>query len=101
MKHEEAINILKQLSADDITPGMEVVGPHGEWPLHGFYWKLKNYDTILDISGVNGKVASIIYWRSSDFGISKIHIQESKIELNSITFDKQNKLVQIKKLSGE
>src|SRR5687768_2914047 len=61
MPMEKALTIIKANSGKDITPGLAVVGPNGAHSLHGFYWSLEAYKTVIAVSGKE-KVEWLTYW---------------------------------------
>src|ERR1043165_2741671 len=66
MPRDKALTIIKANSGKDITPGLAVVGPKGEHPLHGFYWHLEDYKTVIELSGEE-KVTGLTYLDTQRF----------------------------------
>jgi hypothetical protein len=94
MPRDKALTIIKANSGKDITPGLAVVGPKGEHPLHGFYWHLEDYKTVIELSGEE-KVTGLTYWTLNDFGRSKDHRAKSAKEVIAFTIDPRGKRVLI------
>ena len=89
MRHEAALQIIRECGGQDITSNMAVVGPRGEWPLTGLFWNFKQYDSVLEIGAKDGTVIGIGYWNGADFSESKSHQVLSRKSLKSVTFEKQ------------
>jgi hypothetical protein len=98
MRHELALEIIRECGGQDITAKLAVVGPNGEWPLSSLYWSLEEYDSVVEIVAENGNVIGISYWRVADFSESKIHRFESRRDLKSLTFEKQTKTLSMRML---
>ena len=98
MSHESALEIIQDCGGQDITSRMAIQGPHGESPSSGLYWSLEQYDSVLEIAAVDGKVAGIGYWTAADFFESKIHRLESRRSLKSLKFEKQARTLEIHEL---
>ena len=98
MSHESALEIIRDCGGQDITSRMAIQGPHGESPSSGLYWSLEQYDSVLEIAAVDGKVAGIGYWTAADFFESKIHRLESRRSLKSLKFEKQARTLEIHEL---
>jgi hypothetical protein len=94
MSREKVLAIIKANGGEDITPGLAVVGPKGEHPLHGFYWSLKDYKTVIEVSGKE-KVTGLTYWTEKDFGESKSHRAKSAKEITSFQIDPKGKQILI------
>jgi len=77
---------------------MAMQGPHGESPSSSLYWSLEQYDSVLEIAAVDGKVAGIGYWKAADFSESKIHRLESRRSLKSLKFEKQARTLKTQEL---
>jgi hypothetical protein len=92
---------LEKIGAIDITGGMEVVGPKGEWPLKGIYWEVRGYDTVLELSGKEGKVVAIYFWKKKDFEESKGHRDDARCDVRSASFDTDKKIVEVEKIGGK
>ena len=92
MPREKGLTIIKAHSGKDITPGLAVVGPNGEHPLHGFYWHLEDYKVVIEVSG-KAKVTALTCWTASDFGKSKDHRAKSAEEIAAFTIDPKAKRV--------
>jgi len=96
MDRDAAVAIIKECGGQDVTGHQAIMGPHGESPPPGLYWALEAYDSILEIgSADDGKVNVIFYWTGADFSESKLHREESRKSLKSLTFDQQSKTVKI------
>jgi hypothetical protein len=93
--------VLRKIAATDITPNMEVVGSKGEWPVYGLYWSVWDFKVILEIASGEKKVGviSICYWTDDDFNVSKMHREDSRRYVRSITFDTEKKTYIVKKKS--
>lgn len=89
---------LERLGAVDITGGMEVVGPKGEWPLKGIYWETRDYDAVLELSTKKDGVIAICFWTKSDFSGSKSGREVHRCQVRSVTFDSETKSVQVDKV---
>ena len=98
MRHELALEIIRECGGQDITSKLAVVGSNGEWPLSNLYWSLEAYDSVVEIDAENGNVVGIGYWRVADFSESKIRRIESTRDLKSLTFEKQTKTLSIRML---
>lgn len=98
MRHELALEIIRECGGQDITAKLAVVGPNGEWPLSSLYWSLKEYDSVVEIVAENGNVVEIGYWRVADFFENKIHRVESRRDLKSLTFEKPTKTLSMRML---
>jgi hypothetical protein len=88
---------LERIGAVDITSGMEVVGPKGEWPLKGIYWVARDYDAVLEFSTKKAGIAAICFWTKADFSGSKSGREDHRRQVRSVTFDSETKLIQIDK----
>ncbi len=97
MSREEAVALIKKHSGTDITPGMEVVGPKGEWPLKGIYWEFRDYDAIITLSAKDGKVTGMTFWRKKDFGESKSQRAKTEQSITTLKIDTKTKEVSIEK----
>ena len=91
MSHEAALRIIQECGGLDVTSYQSVVGPNGEWPLHGIYWNLEQYNAVVAIGARDGNVVGIIYWTIADFDESKLHREKSKRDLKSLTFNQRDK----------
>ena len=98
MRHELALEIIRECGGHDITSKLAVVGPNGEWPLSNLYWSLEDYNSVVEISAEDGNVVEIGYWRRADFFENKIRRLESRGNLKTLTFDKQTKTVSMRML---
>ena len=98
MSHELALEIIRDCGGQDITLLLAIQGPHGEPPPSGRYWSLEQYDSVLEIAAVDGKVAQIGYWTAADFSESKIHRLESRRSLKSLKFEKQARTLKTQEL---
>ena len=83
--------VLKKIAAVDITPGLEIVGSNGEWPLHGLCWSAPDYKVIFELS------KPLCYWTDADFDVSKSYREKSRRYVRSITFDTEKKTYTVKK----
>lgn len=97
MTRDAAVANIKKHSGKDITPGLAVVGPNGEWPLTGIYWSFDDYDAIITLSAQNGKVSHMTYWRKKDFGESKDHRAKTEQSIRTLKLDTKTKGVSIEK----
>ena len=86
MSRDEAISIIKMHGGNDITPGLAVVGPNGEHPLHGFYWSLDGYKAVVVVDGKE-KVEALTYWTAKEFGTSKAHRSKTAKRITAFTID--------------
>ena len=98
MRHELALEIIRECGGRDITAKLAVVGSNGEWPLSSLYWSLEQYDSVVEIDAEDGNVVEIGYWRIADFSESKIHRFESRRNLKTLTFEKQTKTLSMQML---
>jgi hypothetical protein len=98
MRHESALEIIRECGGQDITSKLAVVGSKGEWPLSNLYWSLEAYDSVVEIDAEDGNVVEIGYWRLADFSESKIHRVESRKNLKTLTFEKQTKTLSMQML---
>lgn len=98
MSHQAALEIIQECGGRDITGKLAVVGADGQWPLSGLFWDLEQYKSVLEIAADDGKVVEIGYWTIADFSESKIHREESRKSLRSLTFEKQNRTVKTQAL---
>jgi len=89
MPKDKALIIIKANGGKDITPGLAVVGPKGEHPLHGFYWQLKDYKAVIEVSGAE-RVERLTYWTEKDFGESKDHREKSARNITAFKIDRSN-----------
>jgi hypothetical protein len=85
--------------AVDITPGQEIVGPKGEWPLKGIYWAARDYELVMAVGGDESKITEISYWNVADFSASKMRRADSRRYARSIVFDTEKKTYVIRKRS--
>ncbi|MBK8479211.1 MAG: hypothetical protein IPL39_23905 [Opitutaceae bacterium] len=92
-----AVASLERIGAVDITGGMEIVGPKGEWPLKGIYWEVPDYDAVLELTGKKEKVGTICFWTKKDFGESKSRREDARCSIKSATFDSEKKTVVVEK----
>jgi hypothetical protein len=99
MDKEQVIALIKQNSGKDITGGLAVVGPKGEWPLSGFVWSLEDYHVIIQISG-KAKIQALSYWRDKDFSQSKSHREKTEQRLSAITLNTEKKTVSLVPIKG-
>jgi hypothetical protein len=71
---QKAYESIKNI-AIDLTPGLEIVGPNGEWPLEGIYWELKDFDLIISFPAEKNDKGEITtklgYWTKKDFSQGK------------------------------
>jgi hypothetical protein len=101
MKRDEAVSLIQKYGGHDITPGLEIVGPNGEHPLHGYYWSFRDYDAIIELSPRDGKIERITYWTKKDFGESKMHRDKTEQSVTTLKLDTKTKGVSIEKLKGK
>ena len=94
---EEAVATIKKYSGADITPGLEVVGPKGEHPLTGIYWRFRDYDAIITLTAKDGKVVAMTFWNRKDFGESKVHRARTELSITALRLDTHTKGVSIEK----
>lgn len=97
MGYDEAVRLIKGHSGKDITSGLEVVGPNGEWPLQGILWEFRDFDAILTLSGKSGKVAWMSFWSKADFWENKVHRLKTERRISAITLDIKTKKVEVEK----
>jgi len=96
MSREAAEATIKECGGHDVTQNLAIMGRNGEPPPSGWYWDLEAYGSVVAISSADdGKLAQIVYWTGADFSESKLHREESKKYLKSLTFDPQSKTVKI------
>ena len=92
---------LEKIGAVDITGGMAIMGPKGEWPLKGIYWEVPGYDAVLELSGKKEKVGTICFWTKKDFCESKSRREDARCRIKSATFDTEKKTVSVEKAPGK
>jgi hypothetical protein len=85
---------LRKILATDITPNQEIVGSKGEWPVRGLYWAAHDFKIIFEIAD-----QSLCYWTEEDFGVSKMHRENSRRYARSILFDTEKKSFTVLKKS--
>ena len=71
------------------------MGRNGESPPSGLYWALEQYNSVIEIMAENGNVVGIDYWTSADFSESKIHREETRRSVKSLTFNPQTRTLQV------
>lgn len=94
MPRDKALTVIKANSGKDITPGLAIVGPNGEHPLHGFVWELEDYGVVIEVSGKE-KVEGLTYWTLDDFAVSKDHRAKSAKRITGLTIDPRAKQVMV------
>ncbi len=97
---DEVIALIQKHGATDITPGMEIVGPKGEWPLQGIYWEFRDYDAIIALTPKDGKITAMTYWTKKDFDESKSHRAKAEQGVTTLKLDTKTKGVSIEKKKG-
>ena len=95
MTRDAAVEAIKKHGGKDITSGLAVVGPKGEWLLTGIYWSFDDYDAIITLSAPNGKVSHMTYWTKKDFGESKNHRAKTEKSIRTLKLDTKTKGVSI------
>lgn len=98
MSHELALEIIRDCGGQDITSRMAIQGPQGESPSSNLYWSLKQYDSVLEIAAVDGKVSGIGYWTADDFSENKVHRLESRRSVKSLKFEKLSRTLKTQDL---
>lgn len=98
MSHQSVLETIRECGGQDITRSMAIQGPDGERPEDGLYWDLAQYNAILEIVAKDGLVVRINYWTSADFSRSKNHREETRKIVESVTFEKQTKLLRVKQV---
>ena len=92
-------SIVAQCAGEDITPGLAMVGPNGQHPLHGIVWEFSDYDCVLSVSfDDSDRITHLDFCTVSDFNVSKGHRSESTIDISDIKFnaDKSTTYTKIK-----
>ena len=97
MSRDEAVALIQRHSGKDITSGLEVMGPKGEWPLTGIFWEFKDYDAIIAISNRDGKITRMTYWTKKDFSQSKGHRDETEQRITTLKIDTQTRAISLEK----
>jgi hypothetical protein len=95
MNRDEAVAVIKKHGGVDITSGLAVVGPKGEWPLKGFYWEFKDYDAVIELSGRENSVTQISYWTKKNFGDSKLRRAQTEKKIIALKLDTKMKRVSL------
>lgn len=98
MSHQAALETIRECGGRDITSNLAAQGRYGERPYDGLYWDLPQYNAVLEIGAKDGIVAGIGYWTGGDFSKNKEHRAESKRNVESVTFAKQTKTLEIKQV---
>lgn len=77
-----------QFGGEDITPGLEIVGPNNEHPLHGIVWEFADYECVLSVAfSDDGKLTHLSFCSISDFYVSKFPRMESTSDITALTFN--------------
>lgn len=92
---------LGKMGAVDITGGIAIVGPKGEWPLKGIYWGVPGFDAVFELSGKKEKVVALCFWTMKDFSQSKSHREETRCRIKSAALDTDKKTVEVVRISGK
>ena len=95
MSRIESVALIQKHSGTDITSGLEVVGPKGEYPLAGCFWEFKDYDAIIELSVRDGTVVHIAYWTKKDFGESKFHRAKTEQSITALKLDTKTRTISI------
>lgn len=98
---DQVLATIKKHGAIDITPGMDVIGPKGEHPLHGIYWEFRYYDAIVELTTKQGKVVRMSFWTKKDFGESKSHRAESERNITALKLNTKTGGVSIEKRNAD
>ena len=97
MSRDDTVALIKMHSGTDITSGLEVVGPKGEYPLTGIYWEFQDYDTIITLTTKEGKVMAMTFWTKKDFGESKSHRAKTEQSITALKIDTKTREVSIER----
>ncbi len=81
-------SIVAHCAGEDITPGLAIVGPNGQHPLHGIVWEFADYECILSVSFDDmDKIKHLDFCTVADFKVSKFHRSESTFDISDIKFN--------------
>jgi hypothetical protein len=94
---DDVVALIQKHGATDITPGQEVVGPKGEWPLKGIYWAFRDYDAIISLTAKDGKITEMTFWTKKDFRESKSYRAKTEQSVTALTLDTKTRGVSIEK----
>jgi hypothetical protein len=97
MDRDKAVDLIKLHSGKDITSGLAIIGPKGEWPLKGIYWAFRDYDAIIALDAKEGKVVGLSFWTNKDFDESKSHRAKTEQRITALKIDTKTKGVSIEK----
>jgi hypothetical protein len=92
----KALAFLRQ-NATDLGPGLEIIGPNGEWPIRDIWWELKEVGLILQFSADSEKILELNYWTDKDFNTGKEKRFGLEKRANSIALDLDKKTFKIEK----
>ena len=99
MPKDKALAIIKANGGKDITPGLAIVGPKGEHPLHDFYWSLDEYNAVIAISGKE-KVDWLLYWTEKDFAQPKMQRSKAAKQITAFKINPSKKQFVIEEIVG-
>ena len=80
-------SIVADYAGKDITPGLAIVGPNGEHPLHGIVWEFSDYGCVVSVTfDDNDQLTHLDFCTIADFTVSKSHRSESTFDITTIAF---------------
>jgi hypothetical protein len=95
MNRDEAVTIIQKHGGRDITSGLAVVGPKGEYPLSGIYWEFRDLEAVITLAGKDGKVTAMTFWTKKDFAESKSHRAKTEQNIRALRIDTRTRAVSI------
>lgn len=99
--HAEALATIEQHGGTDITPGLAIVGPNGEWPLHGFYWEFRDYDAVIELDARDGRIVALSFWTKDDFSEhGKSHRYAVERSITVLKLDAETRRVSVEDKKG-
>lgn len=101
MSRDDAVTLIKTHGGTDITSGLQVVGPKGEWPLTGVYWHFRDYDAIITLSVTDGMVTGMTFWNKKDFGVSKSRRAKTEQGISVLIIDTKKASVSVERIKPD
>lgn len=97
MNHDEVVALIKKYGGENITPGQEILPRRGWSTPTGLYWAFHDYDVVIELVDMDGKVRKILFWTKKDFNESKVHRAGTEQSITALKFDTKTKEVSVEK----
>jgi len=97
MNYDQSVQVMKAQGGEDITSGLDVmVLPSlDKGARQGGYWRFRDFDAIVSLSAVNGKIEGITFWSNTDFDENKLRRAKTARDISALTLNAKTKKVSV------